>query len=47
MFLPSARGVELEVHCDDDRASHLGSTQSRYGLQRHLLVLSVDSPDSP
>ena len=23
MFLPSAQGVELEVHCDDDRGSHL------------------------
>ena len=23
MFLPSAQRVELEVHCDDDRGSHL------------------------
>ena len=33
MFLPSARGVEFEVHCDDDRRSHPGSTRSRHGLQ--------------
>ena len=43
MFLPSARGVELDVHCDDDRWSHLGSTKSRHELQRHLLFLSVET----
>ena len=43
MFLPSARGVELEVHCDDDRWSYLESTRSPHGLQRHLLILSVEA----
>ena len=44
----SARGVELEVHCDDERWSHLGSTKNRHRLQRHLLVsVGWDSPDSP
>ena len=28
MFLPSARRVDLEVNCDDDRWSHHGSTRS-------------------
>ena len=42
MFLPSAHRVELEVHCDDDRWIHLGSTESRHGLQPHLLILSVE-----
>ena len=37
MFLPSALGVE--VHCDDDNES----TRSRPGLQRHLLILSVET----
>ena len=40
---PSARKVALEVHCDDDRWSHLGSTRSRHGLQRHLWILSVET----
>ena len=43
MFLPSARRVELEVHCDDDWWSHLGSTKNRPGIQRHLWFLSVES----
>ena len=43
MFLPSARRVELEVHCDDDRWSHRESTRSRQVLQRHLLILSVET----
>ena len=41
MVLPSAHRVELEVHCGDD--SHLESTRSRHGLQRHLLILSVET----
>ena len=40
MFLPSSHRVQLEVHCDDDRWSHLESTRSRQRLQRHLLLLS-------
>ena len=43
MFLPSAHGVELEVHCDDDEGSQLESTRSRHGLQRHLVFLSVEA----
>ena len=42
MFLPSALKTELEVHCDDDRWNHLGSTTSRHGLQRHLSILLVE-----
>ena len=43
MFLTSAHRVELEVHCDDDRWSHLESTRSRHGRQRHLLIVSVEA----
>ena len=43
MFFLSAHRVELEVHCDDDKRSHLGSTQSLFGLQRHLLILPVET----
>ena len=43
MFLPSALRVELWVRCDDDIWSHLGSTRSRHSLQRHLLILSVET----
>ena len=43
MFLPSARRVELEAQCDDDRRSHLDSTRSLSGLQRNLLFLSVEA----
>ena len=43
MFLPSAHRVEPEVHCDDDRWSHLGSTRSQYGLQRQVLILPVET----
>ena len=35
--------VDIEVPCDDDRWSHLGSTKNRHGLQRHLLVLRVET----
>ena len=37
------RRVELEVHCDDDKKRHLEPTGSRHGLQRHLLILSVET----
>ena len=43
MCLPSAHGVELEVHCDDDKGSHLESTRSRCELQRPLLILLVET----
>ena len=43
MFLPSARRVVLEVHCDDDKRSHLELTRSRHGLQRHLWIPSVET----
>ena len=39
MILLSARRDELEVLCDDDRRSHLGSTRSHCGLHRHRLFL--------
>ena len=41
--LSSARRVELDVHCDDDRWSHLGTTKNRHGLQRHLWFLSEET----
>ena len=44
MFLPSAHGVELEVHCHDGTQSHLGSTRSLHVLQRHLLIPSETLP---
>ena len=43
MILPSEHGVELELHCDDERWSHLESTRSQPGLQRHSLILSVET----
>ena len=43
MFLLSAHRVELEVQCDDDGWSHLELTRSLSWLQRHLLVLSVET----
>ena len=43
MFLSSAHRDELEDHCDDDWRSHLVSTRSLSGLQRHLLFLSVEA----
>ena len=39
--------LKLEVHCDDDSWSHLGSTRCRHGLQRHLLVLPSRSVPAP
>ena len=43
MCLPSTHTVEPQVHGDDDRLNHLGSTRNRCGLQRHRLVLPVDT----
>ena len=43
MFLLSAHRVELEVQCDGERWSHLGSTRNLCVLRRHLLVLSVEA----
>ena len=42
MILLSAHRHGLEVRRDDDKWSLLPLTRSRYGLQRHLLVLSVE-----
>ena len=39
MFLPSAHGIELVVHCDDDGWNHLEWTQSFSWIQRHLVIL--------
>ena len=43
MFLLSARKAYLGVQYGDDRWSHLESTKSLSGVQRHLLILSVET----
>ena len=43
MFLLSARRVEPEVQCDDDKGNPLRLTRSHVRLQRHLLFLSVET----
>ena len=48
MFPPSARGVEPQVHCDDDRWSHLGVDQkSARASASSVDSVSWDSPGSP
>ena len=41
MFLLWAHGVELQVHRDGEKWNHLEKTKNLFGLQRHLLILSV------
>ena len=42
VFVP-AHQVKLNVHCDDDKWNHLELTKSLSGLQRRLLILSVEN----